>query len=283
MPPDTPDGSPTYSGRGVRWLVVAHVAVGAIAALMMRTVGSDTDLAGTLCNALWIGQTSLLGIWCGLGTCRHWKRLVGGIIGIGIIYLTLGLSSGEWDIVQLVVPGAFTAFVATPLLIARACRVVIQVGASPTILASRIQFSIRQLLALTFVVACMLAFVKSVLPVILPWYSASLRVYFATLLILLGVVSTWLILGTKRPISCGIGLVAMSACSGYCLECLGLSAILGSSASETTASVATSMSVVVASLLVVRRCRYRLVQLPKDMTKRLRVFSSTRLSIRRND
>ncbi len=155
MAPDGLDAVPSHARRGVLWLVVVHITIAFVAAVLVRSE-TDADLIGILYSALWIGQTSLLGIWCGLGASRHWKRLVGGIIGIGTISLTLGISSGEWDFVQLVVSGAFTAFVSILLLIARGFRVVIQVDSSPTIVTSRLQFSIRQLLALTFVVSSMI-------------------------------------------------------------------------------------------------------------------------------
>lgn len=240
--------------------MVVHFATGVIAALLVKSAGR-TDLAAGALSGLWVGQMSLLGIWSGLGTTGHWKRLVGAVLGVGILYLWVGIVSGDWSMEQLVVPGAFTAFVATPLLIARACRIVIQADSSAITLASRLQFSIRHLLVLTSVVACVIALGKVVQPRIREWFNASEIVFYAASLILLGVVSSWLILATKRPVSYGVGLVAMSACSGYFP---GLSSIFGVTASGMTAFTATSTSVVVVSLLVVRRCGYRLVQLRKE-------------------
>lgn len=259
MPLDIPDTvRPTHARRGILWLVVAHVAVGFVAALLVKLTGR-TDLANGALSGLWVSQTSLLGIWCGLGATGHWKRLVGVVLGVGFLYLWVGIAVGNWSMDQLVVAGAFTAFVATSLLIARAGRIVIQADSSATTLASRLQFSVRNLLVVTFVVACVITLGKVVRPHILEWLEASEIVFYAAVLILLGVVAAWLILATKRPVSYGIGLVAMSACSGYCLA----QSTINWSASEFTAFTTTSMSVVVVSLLVVRHCGYRLVRLPK--------------------
>jgi hypothetical protein len=227
----------------------------------MRHVGSDAGLAIDLFSGLYVGQSSLLGIWFGLGTSRHWKRLVGGIIGIGIIYLDFVVSSGGSDMVQLIAPGTYAAFVASPLLFARACRIVIQVDSSSTCMANRLYFSSRDLLMLTFVVAVMIALGKVFHSFILVWLSASHFVFIAALLILCGVVTVWLILATKRPVAFGVGLIVMSACSGYFLA---LSSTIDGSASGMTAFTTTSISVVVVSLLAVRSCGYRLVRLPKS-------------------
>lgn len=260
MAHNTPGSVSTSPSRGVRWLVVAHVAVGVITTSLVKSTGR-TDLARGALSGLWFGQMSLLGIWCSLGPTGHWKRLVGVVLGVGILYVWIGVASGDWSMEQLVFPGAFTAFVATPWLIARACRIVIQADPSATTLASRLQFSIRHLLVLTSVVAFMIALGKVVQPRIREWFDASQIVFYAASLILLGVVSAWLILATKRPVPYGVGLVAMSACSGYCP---GLSSIFGVTASEMTVFTTTSTSVVVVSLLVVRRCGYQMVQLPKS-------------------
>ena len=75
MPPAQLDSAPTHARRGVLWLVVAHVAIGFVAALMVSMLGR-TDLIVGAVFGLWIGQMSLLGIWCGLGTTGHWKRRV---------------------------------------------------------------------------------------------------------------------------------------------------------------------------------------------------------------
>ena len=261
MPLDIPDAvRPTHRSRGVLWLVVGHVAVGLMAALLVKFTGG-IDLAEAASSGIWVGQTSLLGVWCGLGATGHWKRLVGVVLGVGVLYLWIGVAVGRWSMVQFVFLGAFIAFVATPLLIARAGRIVIQADSSATTLTSRLQFSVRNLLVVTFVVACVIALGKVVRPLILEWHEASEIVFYAAVLILLGVVAAWLILATKRPVPYGVGMVVMAA---FADDYLGFSRYLGKSASGMIAFTTTSTSAVVVSLLVVRRCGYRLVQLPKS-------------------
>jgi hypothetical protein len=261
MAPDTLDSAPTHTRREILWLVVVHVAVAVIVALLMRILGRTDLIVGAAVIGLWIGQMSLLGVWCGLGTTGHWKRLVGGVLGVGILYLWMGVASGDWNVDGLVLPCSFASFVATPFIIARFCRIVVQADSSAPRLASRLIFSIRQLLLLTFVVACVVTLGKVLWPRIPPWLSLINLVIVVGMLILCGVVSTWLILTMKRPVPYGIGLVAMAACAGYCLRLPGLHSV---NAIAMTAFTTTSMSVVVVSLLVVRRCGYRLVRLPQS-------------------
>jgi hypothetical protein len=145
--------------------------------------------------------------------------------------------------------------VAAPLLIARCFHTVIHVDGSSAIRANRLQFSIRQLLLLTFVVACVVTLGKVVLPHITPWLSLFEVGIFAGMFILMGVVPVWLILATRRPVSYGIGWVAVCACTAYCVGWIvGVPALT---------CVTTAATVVVVSLLVVRSWGYRLVRLPR--------------------
>jgi hypothetical protein len=243
----------------VGWLVVAHVAAGIAAALLVRMLGRTHLIVGATFG-LWIGQMSLLGVWYGLGTTGHWKRRVGVVLGLGVLYLWMGVASGDWNIDGLVLPGAFASFVATPFLVARFFRIVVQADSLATFSTGRLQFSIRQLLLLTFVVACVVTLGRMLQPRILPWLPRIDLAIFVGMLILCGVVSAWLILATNRPVPYGIGLVVMAACAGYCLRLPSLHFV---NAIAMAAFTTTCMSVVVVSLLLVRQCRYRLVRLPK--------------------
>lgn len=259
MPPDTLDRVPTCPGRGVRWLAVAHVAAGVATALLANAAGIDFDIASGLFSGLWLGQTSLLGIWCGLGTNKHWKRLAGGVLGVGVLHLLAGFESGDLSNESLVFLGVATTVVATLLLIARCFQVIIHVDCSPATRASRLQFSIRHLLILTFMVACVVTLGKMVQPPITQWLSLLEVAVYAVMYIVVGLVPVWLILATKRPVPYGIGLVAVSACSAYC--------VVGIISVEALICVATGAMVVMVSLLVVRRCGYRLVRLPRQRPK----------------
>lgn len=259
MPPDTIDSAPTHTGRGIHWLVVAHVAVGFVAALLDNTAGSKYEMASLAFGGFWFGQTNLLGIWCGLGTSDRWRRFFGVILGIFSLYLMPGLNSGDFLVENLFVSIMGTVLVATPLLIVRGFRVVIQVDSSPTTLASHFRFSIRHLLMLTFIVACVVSFGKIVHPLVLQWQFIIEGIVFATVPIVVGILPVWIALATKRPIPYGIGFVIVAAVAGFCI---------GRAYSPFDGVwmifTATEAATVILSLLIVRSCGYRLVRLPKS-------------------
>ena len=267
MPPDTLRPAIAHARRGILWLVIAHVAVGFIASLSMNTAGSKSELASLAFGGVWFGQASLLGIWLGLGTSPHITRVLGVALGVTVNSVSTELGSGGWSADSLMIFGVTITLVSTPLLVAHYFRIVIQVDSSPTTLASRLRFSIRHLLVLTFMVACAITLGRIVL------LDHSQRQFvlgllaLGTLFQLTGFVPAWLILATRRPVPYGIGLVAISAGVGFSIGWI----------DEPPASVslmtvlATGSSVVVTSLLVVRHCGYRLVRLPKPTPQRIRL------------
>jgi hypothetical protein len=156
----------------------------------------------------------------------------------------------------------FVAFVSTPFLIARYIGIVFSTDSSPTTKAIRIQFAIRHLLILTFVVACVFSFGRVAQSFPSPQRLAIYVVIcYATMFIVVGVVPAWFILATKWPVPYGIASVAISACSGYCL---GQIINTPEDRVPVLAVVTATALVVVASLFVVRLCGYRLVRLPKQ-------------------
>jgi hypothetical protein len=151
-----------------------------------------------------------------------------------------------------------------PLLIARFLRVVIGLDSSLVASKGRIQFSIRHLMILTFVVACLTAISKWLHPHLredeLLWILSAAGVFG-----LVGVLPVWFVLATRQPLRYSVGLVALGACVGYCFtrfwQIIDASAL--------TAATAIQMMAVCASLLVVRSCGYRLMWLgPSRATDR---------------
>lgn len=267
MPPDTLDSATTHARRGILWLVVAHVAVGFIASLLMNTAGSKPGLASLAFGGFWFGQASLLGIWLGLGTSPHITRVLGVALGVTVTFLSTELGSGGWSAVSLMIFGVTIALVSTPLLVAHYFGFVIQVDSSPTTLASRLRFSIRHLLILTFMVACAITLGRIVLLNDSQRQVTLGMLAYGTIIQLTGVAPVWLILATKRPVPYGIGLVAIFACVGFSIGWINEPPARVSLMTE----LATGSSVVVMSLLVVRRCGYRLVRLPKPPPQRIRL------------
>ncbi len=266
MPPDTFDSAPTHARRGILWLVMAHVVVGFVGALLVKSAGSDFGWAIGACVASWFGQASLLGIWLGLGKRPHITRVMSVALGVIILYLSMGLASGDWSGEIVIVLGVSIAFVSTPLLLARCFRIAIQVDSSPTTLASRLRFSIRHLLILTLVVACAITLGRIVLQDNPQRQFMLGLMTYGTIFQMMGVVPVWLILATKQPVLHGLGLVTISACAGYTLGWMVDLPIRV----QTMVILAAGTSVVVISLLVVRLCGYRLVRLPKKTPRRSR-------------
>ena len=267
MPPDTLDPTPTHARRGILWLVVVHVAVGFVGALLMNSTGTRSDWARGVCVASWFVQASLLGIWLGLGKCPHITRVMSVPLGVIILYLYMGLASGDWSGEIVIVLGVSIAFVSTPLLLARCFRIAIQVDSSPTTLASHLRFSIRHLLILTLVVACAITLGRIVLQDNPQRHFMLGLMTYGTIFQMMGVVPVWLILATKQPVLYGLGLVTISACAGYTLGWMVDLPVRV----QAMVILATWSSVVVISLLVVRHCGYRLVRLPKPPPQRIRL------------
>ena len=247
----------THARQVLIWLVVGHAALGLVGVCVAYLAGSTPTLRGAAFVGLVFGQTSLLGIWGGLGT-RSWRtRLIGVVTGVICLVILLGIGIHEvnsWTFTLVVVA---TSCVLMPLLIVRCCRVVIHLDSSTASAGGRIQFSIRHLMILTFVVACLVSIGKLVQP-----HLSRGHVSFQVLLLALsfgivGVLPVWFTLATKRPTLYGLGLVAVGAGAGYCYGWC----VFRDEKIWTTATATEAVAVVV-SLLVVRSCGYRLVRLP---------------------
>ena len=238
----------------ILWLVLAHVVVGLVGAFVAYPSRSPTLRAGVFLGLVF-SQTSLLGIWGGLGSGPWWKRVVGVIVGVGYLSLLFVLGISELDPRILLLVIAATTFVTLPLLIVRFFRLALRLDSFHAASAGHIQFTIRHLMILTFVVACLITIGKWLQPH-LPQGDTFFRLLLFTVTFgVVGVLPVWFVLATNRPVLYSIGLVAVGACAGYCLG-----RILHELGIWTTATATEAVAVVV-SLLVVRSCGYRLVRL----------------------
>lgn len=156
MSSDEPITGTTNPRRRILWLILAHVIVGPIGAFLACFAGSPQTPWVAAFVGVVFSQTSLLGIWGSLGTSPWWKRLVGVVIGVAYLFLLLGVGISELDQETFIVVGLTTNFVAIPLLMVRLLRVAIHLDCSAVVSVARIQFSIRHLMILTFVVACLI-------------------------------------------------------------------------------------------------------------------------------
>ena len=237
-----------------------HVVGGLIPAFVAYVAGPGPSLRGAFFIGIVFSQASLLGIWTGLGSSPWWRRLLGVVLGIGYLGVLLGVCFSRLDSGTFLVVAVATTFMTTLLmLIMRLLKVAIHLGSLPVASTGRIQFSIRQLMILTFVVACLITIGKWVQP-----YFTHGEILFPVLLMavmfgLVGVFPVWFVLATKQPLLYSVGLVAVGACAGYCFARISTAA--GNEGIWMTVMATEAMAVVV-SLLVVRSCGYRLVRLP---------------------
>ena len=257
MLPNQPASTSTYPRL---WLIVGHIVVGLTGAFVVfwLTDRSPTVWAFAFLGIVF-GQTSLLGIWGGLGANPWWSRMVGVIVGTGYLFLLLGLGIDELNQRTFIVVVMATMFVMLILLSVRCFGVRIVLDSLPVTSSVRIQFSIRHLFILTFLVACLFTIGKSVQPYIFSGDLPFGLLLFITAAGIAGVLPVWFVLATRQPVPYSIGLVGVEAFAGYYagrLDALNTESI--------SMMILTSIEalVVVVSLLVVRFCGYRLVRLP---------------------
>ena len=253
---------PTTFPKRIFWLVVVQVAIGLLAAL-----SEHSDYGDTWKLAFFVGivfsQISLLGIWGGLGGNILWQRLIGVVLGVGYLTCIFGLPWGEFDAAFLVLVVSGTVIMMVVMLIVRFIAGPIRPERLPVVAARRHQFSIRHLLIVMSVIACLTAIGKLVQPLV----DASGDLLFVGLILyavmydVIGIIPVWFVLATKRPVIYGIFVVAVEACLAYCLGRIANSGSNAVGMLVMTVLATEAMSVAV-SLLVVRSCGYRLMRMP---------------------
>jgi hypothetical protein len=257
MSPDTPTSAIPYPRWRIFGLVVGQIVVGWMGAYIAYSAGRNPTLWSGAFVGLMLSQASLLGIWFSLGTSPWWRKLIGVVVGIGYLVPVFGISIYQLNTDTFIVVVVVTSFVAIPLLIVRLFSIAIRLDDSPVASVGRVQFSIRHLLILTFVVACLTSIGKLVQPFL--FHGQIIDLFLITLAFgVVGILPVWFVLATKWPTIFSIGVVAVGAGVGYCLG-------RGYNNTETlamTAAATEALSVVV-SLLVVRSGGYRLVRLPR--------------------
>jgi hypothetical protein len=222
MSPDKLTSASRHPRRKMLWLLAGHVVVGLAGAVVAWFAGHSPTVWGFTFLGIVLGQTSLLGIWGGLGTNRWWIRLIGVVVGISYLFPLLGLGIHELNGASLFVVFVATTFVALVLLFVRFFRVVIHLNSRPVASVYRIQFSIRHLMILTFVIACLIAIGRSVQP-----FLPHGEINFVLLLLsatggIVGILPVWFVLATKRPVLYSVGLVAVGTSAGYCIGQIGM-------------------------------------------------------------
>jgi hypothetical protein len=250
---------------GFVWLIIIHVVLGIMGVLATRYASPSFDsrydpsqLVAGVFIGLVFSQTSLLGIWGSLGNSLWWKRVIGISVGVSYLGLLLGNGVDEIDSSIFILVAVATSFVAMPLFIARSLRVALRRELALLQPVPRVQFSIRYLLILMIVVACVISLGKLIRYHLDDGDIFTRLISLALTCGVVGMLPVWLVFAAKRPIPYSIGLVIVGACAGYYLAL----ALSDGVAIWATAMVTEAVSVVV-SLLVVRSWGYRLVRLPR--------------------
>jgi hypothetical protein len=259
-------GEPTERPRKprVRWLVLvlAHVAIGLSTGMLAAWIGFShwgSDLVVAVFVGIVFGQTSLLGIWGALGTSSWWKRLLGVVVGMVCLGLLLDLSVGPPYRDNHVIVLLAVVLVAGVLLVVRCFRFRICGTAVDRTAVPRFQFSIRHLLILTFVVACLVSLGKWLGPHLIPATEPFRLAMIGLLLATVGLITVWPVLGTRHPLL--PSMIATGVAAGLGFGLTKLNPLFAGTALWTTIPSVEALSLV-ASLLVVRSWGYRLVWLP---------------------
>jgi hypothetical protein len=246
------ESTPAISSPRVRiiWLICIHIVVGPLVGAIAAATGTGPGLLSACFVGLVFSQASLLGIWGGSGTNRWWIRLVGVLVGAGYVGSQSELCLDEPGHVFFLLVALDTLIVSAVLLLAGCFGLRTRLGSEQAPPATEMQFSIRHVMVLTLVVACLLALAKWQQP-FLDFDEWALAIPFATV----GLVATWGILGAKRPLVGVHVLLAVAVGAGYALANSFESG--PGFAIWVTATLTEALSLVV-SLLVVRSCGYRL-------------------------
>jgi hypothetical protein len=233
-------------------LVGVHVLLGLLVGSITAAAGPGPDLLTASFLGLVFSQTGLFGIWGGSGTNRWWIRLFGTLVGVAYLGLLFAIciDPPASEIVWLV-PFA-TLIVLVPLLLARCFGLRTRHDSDQVTPATEMQFSIRHMMILTLVVACLLALAK--------WQQRYLDLDNWPLLAVIaspfatvGLVAVWAVLGAKRLLIGVPILLAVAVGAGY-----GLEKLVGGPGPEFIPATLTEALSLTVSLLVVRSCGYRL-------------------------
>jgi hypothetical protein len=225
--------------------------------LLIATQGKEPE--GTDAHMLFIialfsvlvGQACLLAIWVCLGTNPWYTRLgffVGGVCLLGILTIGVGF------VASLLVAGL--------LLVVRFCGFRLCTNSYRHIGLAPMQFSIRHMLILTFLVACLLP-LRGLMAWIL--HERELRaaiIAFTTV----GIASVWAVFGNRHSVLATIGLVVLAVGIGFASAVTLLPSHLFTAQIGCYFALATFVQgmVLVVSLHLVRSCGFRLVRVSPD-------------------
>ncbi|MAD81308.1 MAG: hypothetical protein QGF59_14925 [Pirellulaceae bacterium] len=237
-------------------LALAHVLCGLTTGFFAENGPPEILLA--IYVGLFFSQTSLLGIWGGLATLGWPIRLVGVTIGLAYLGPQFCFSLGNWGSELLLLVFLSTVVVAGVMLVVRwfMARLERTAMATNSVSAEGLQFSIRHLMLLTFVIGCILGIGRWLQPYFQRADQLAFILTLSLCFVSVGVTSVWALLGRAHLIlrSCVVLFIGLlTACiPTYSLEEGELWFWITMMIVEAT--------VLLASLFVVRLCGFRLVR-----------------------
>lgn len=232
-------------------LFYVHIAACIIAALFSR----DYEALPIL-GSLIVCQTNLLGMWGALGETPWLLRLIG--VFVGSVYLSawfcFGIRELEGVLVTFVFAATFLMVAVTSIM--RVLTTMIRASTSlKTRDRKRLQFTIRHLMALTFVVACALTAGKVFAPFVPGLEGIAMLLVLAMCVVAVGVTTIWAWLGLGNPAIRSVFVVLVAAGASW----VGPIILGGDSYLFWIPVVILQAIFLTASLAVVRKCGYRLV------------------------
>ncbi len=186
-------------------------------------------------------------------------RFLGVTIGIAYLIPLYGLSASDWGFEVMLLIFFATTVVACVMLFVRWrwARLENITAETFAIQAEGLQFSIRHLMILTFVIACTLGAGRWLQPVFHGSTQWSQLFVFGLCFVIVALISAWAMLGRSYVILRTFVVLIMSALMGGLLSFL----IDGAAYWTWVLLLLTEASAILASLYVVRRAEYRLVRL----------------------
>ncbi len=241
-------------------LVAVHVITG----LVLGGFAKDRPLSFLLAMSIGLVfcQTSLLGFWGGLGTNRWPIRLLGVAAGTAYLAPVFGLINGVWDNQLLLLVVLSTMAVAAVLLVIRRLFAQLRHTGEDGNLTGQegLQFSIRQLMLLTFMVACTLGLGKW----LHPYFPGNILATLATIslcYVSVGLASVWAMFGKSPSLIRSIVVLLTAVLSGGILAWL----VMDGRQKRFWFSVTLAEAAfLLASLWIIRLCGYRLVRLSRS-------------------
>ena len=251
--------------RSRLWLlVVAHAVLGPLFSIWTTLEGRFSFVLGHLpvvtVSGIVFAQSALLGFWMAFSPMVWWKRLMGLVVGS----LYLGASfriSADADGYVALMPVMATGGIAA------VCRVVRWRYAGlqrfpqqdPRAVREGLKFSIRGLMLFTFVVAITIVGARELRAHVPRGPNLLSIVLLSVCFMTTGLASVWAGLGVARPMLRSMVVLLIAGILGA-LFVYSIGQARGDIYFYSTLMMVLQTAVIVASLLVMRSCGYRLVQ-----------------------